>query len=269
MTKVQTELDWGYLNAQMSKHYWNIILSVVGVVLCFVYLSSPMNWIVSIILFLLFSSFLALGISFIQLNYFFKAINRLDNDKVLLTFDDGPDEKYTLEIVNVLKKHQVAAVFFVIGEKAIKNPELVNQVIENGHLVGNHTADHPNNFALLSQNLVEEQITKGQKQIKTIKGSSPFLFRTPIGVTNPIIARAVRKTQVTVIGWTIRTKDTQQKDGEKWIKRIIEKTRPNDIILFHDTQPITVKHLDYYLIESKKRGIEFVNTETIKTLFHA
>lgn len=228
-----------------------------------------MNWIVSIILFLLFSSILALGISFIQLNYFFKAINHLDNGKVLLTFDDGPDENYTLEIVDILKKHQVVAAFFVIGKKAINNPELVNQVIENGHLVGNHTADHPNNFALLSQSLVEEQITKGQEQLKAIKGSYPHLFRTPIGVTNPIIARAVRKTQVTVIGWSIRTKDTQQKDGEKWIKNLVEKTKPNDIILFHDTQAITVKHLDYFLTESKKRGIEFVNTETIKTLFHA
>ncbi len=253
----------------MTKHHWNIIILIALLTIALVLNQSIISWGILVFALFFFSIRLAFGISVIKNNYFFKAINKLENNQVLLTFDDGPHPEYTSTLLTQLEQHQLGAIFFVIGAKAEKYPQLIEQILEKGHIVANHTYNHPNTFALLNQKQVEKEITMGQNALLPFKDSSIDLFRTPIGVTNPIIARAVKATKVKTIGWTLRTKDTVKQDPKNWLTIITKKTKANDIVLFHDTQEMTATHLEEYIRTCQNRGIEFVSIPTLKQLFHA
>lgn len=253
----------------MQKHHWNILFLLLGNAIGFFAAPSPLNYWVIGGTWLLFALFLSIGISLIRFQYFFKSINYLQNGKVLLTFDDGPAEKYTPEILKILDQHEIGSIFFVIGNKVEKSSQIISLIKEHGHLIGNHTYSHPNNFALLSQKRIVEEIDKGQVTLAPFSEMDEMLFRTPIGVTNPIIGRAVRATNVSVIGWSLRTMDTRVKNPSKWLDKIIQSTQKNDIVLFHDTQAITAEHLNHYIVECKNRGIEFVSKDSLKNVFHA
>ncbi len=251
----------------MNKHTQNVLFLGIGISLAFLLPSTVMKWCLGILVFLIFSIRLAVGISVIRYNYFLKAIHQVPDNRVLLTFDDGPHPIHTPQILEILHRHNVGAIFFVIGNKIEGNERIINALIDSGHLVANHTFSHPHQFALLSTKKVISEIVKGQKSLDSIKKSSPQLFRTPIGVTNPNIARAIRKTKVTPIGWSLRTLDTRAQ-SKTWVNQLVSKTKKGDIVLFHDTQKQTVEQLETYILQLKENGIEFVNTSHIKELFH-
>ena len=86
---------------------------------------------------------------------------------VALTFDDGPDDNYTVEILDVLKKHKVPATFFLIGKRCELFPDVVKRMVKEKHVVGNHTWSHPD-ISKLSEKEIIEEITKADKVIKKL-----------------------------------------------------------------------------------------------------
>lgn len=252
----------------MSKHFYNIVFLFTGVIIGYFLLPVELKIYFILSVFLIFSIRLTLGICIIRHNYFFKAQNTIASSKVLLTFDDGPDPNYTEKILEILKRHNIASIFFVIGHKISTCEVILLKAIKDGHLIGNHTFSHPNNFALLPTKSIVKEIEEGKKALKNIDGTEYTLFRTPIGVTNPHVARAIKRTKVKTIGWTLRTFDTNQQDKDQWIAKIVSKTKKGSIILLHDTQKNTADHLEEYIINAKKNGIEFVNRNDIKAFIY-
>ena len=104
-----------------------------------------------------------------------------DQNKIALTFDDGPDRRYTPRILEILRHYQARATFFVIGMNGIFNPDLLQQIIAEGHEIGSHTFTHPN-IALISQQQLELELNSTQRLLESIVGRCSVLFRPPYAV---------------------------------------------------------------------------------------
>ena len=223
-------------------------------------------WILLGIASLLFLIFLSIGVILPNRNYFLKNKTRLNSKKVLLTFDDGPHELHTPKILEILKRQNVGALFFVIGRQVENHPEIVKQALSDGNLIGNHTQTHPLMFAALRQDKVEKEIGLCDNTLIAQNIHPGHYFRPPVGYTNPRIARAVKKFRKQVIGWSLRSFDSVLKEENKLLERISSKVKPGDIILFHDNLPQTEAILEQFIIEAKKNGIKFANTTDLKAV---
>ncbi|NOZ33981.1 MAG: polysaccharide deacetylase family protein [Chlorobi bacterium] len=168
-----------------------------------------------------------------------------DKSKIHLTFDDGPHPKITPEILKILKKNNQKATFFCIGKNLEQFPETAKQIINEGHTIGNHSYSHSWYFDFFRTSKVTKELLKTNTLIKKITGENCKIFRPPYGITNPNIARAVKKLNMKVWGWNIRSLDTV-KDKNQVLKRL-QKAKPGDIVLFHDTKLKTPEILDNFL----------------------
>lgn len=192
----------------------------------------------------------------LEAGLYVKAIcqTRQQNNTFTLTFDDGPDPVYTLPILSILEKHKAHAVFFCIGHKIETHPNLVAQIIEKGHIIGNHSYSHTASHGFLGNTAIETEIEKTEHLITKIAGHSYKLYRPPFGVTNPQIANAINKYGLKLVGWNIRSFDTVAKNPEAIMERIKE-VKAGDIILLHDTIAFTASLLDDFLALTTSKGL--------------
>lgn len=225
-------------------------------------------WLVFGLSTLLYLFIVFLGVVDMRYGYFMSVNYRFPQKKVLLTFDDGPDPRYTPQILATLEKEGIAALFFLIGNKVEQHPELVQQLIMQGSYIGNHTQNHLNFFATAAPKTVATEMQQGQATIQAFSPIQPPPFRPPIGFLNPIIVRTIKKMKVPVIGWTYRSRDTALKDGEVLKRRLLQHTKPGSILLLHDTQAITADMLLSYIQAAKKNGIIFANSQDLKQFLH-
>lgn len=174
---------------------------------------------------------------------------------VFLSFDDGPSA-YTTRVLDVLKRHNAKAIFFLIGENAEKNPELVKAIVAEGHVIGNHSFCHKGTFPLMSSKQIAEDIKHCNQTLSDITGKTPNLFRPPFGVTNPLIASGLKKTGIPfkTIGWDVRSFDTMGGDTDKILNRITDQIEPGSIVLLHDRMEFSAELLDKLLTHLKTEG---------------
>ncbi|MER2170254.1 MAG: polysaccharide deacetylase family protein [Psychrobacillus psychrodurans] len=188
------------------------------------------------------------------------------NEKVVaLTFDDGPHPKYTAEILDILLKHQAKATFFVVGEQAEKNPELISRQFNEGHEIANHTYTHPLKTTL---NKLEEELIQTDDLIFSITGSRPKLFRPVEGqYTDQMIEKVVEKGyQVVMWSWHQDTEDWKSTGVHRILKTVLKGVKPGNIILFHDgggDRSQTVKALDKIVKDLKEQGYGFVTVSEL------
>lgn len=185
---------------------------------------------------------------------------------VALTFDDGPHKKYTEQILDLLDKYNVKATFFVIGENAEKNPELILRQFNEGHEIANHTYTHPLRTTIPK---LEQELTKTNDIIYSITGNYPTLFRPVEGqYTDPMIQTVVKNGyKIVMWSWHMDTQDWKNPGVNRIVKTVLKGTEPGNVILFHDgggNRSQTVKALEEILPELQKQGYEFVTvTELI------
>lgn len=225
-----------------------------------------MMWVLMGIASLVFLLFLSIGVILPNRNYFLRSKTRTSNEKVLLTFDDGPHAELTPKVLQILKKENVGAFFFVIGKEADTQPELVKEILADGHLIGNHTQTHPLMFAALGQEKVEKEIGLCDNTLIAHKIHPGNYFRPPVGYTNPRIARAVKQFRKQVIGWSLRSFDSVYKEEEKLLERVSSKIKAGDIVLFHDNLPQTIAVLEEFISTAKKNGIKFAQPQDLKSI---
>ena len=217
-----------------------------------------MIWILSILLPIVIVFIISLNICS---NIFVKSKCKLNQkNTVALTFDDGPHPKYTSELLDVLKILDVKATFFVIGENAERNPELIKRIVSEGHTLGHHSYSHSKNWGWLSTEKVKEEIEKSIVLLEKIGGQKSIYFRPPFGVTNPNIAKAIRFLGLVSVGWTLRSYDTTY-TPDMVIRKIGKRIKSGDIILMHDHLSSTPKVVETIVKESQKNGLIFVNLE--------
>lgn len=154
---------------------------------------------------------------------------------VALTFDDGPDPKYTPEVLATLAEHGDHATFFLIGKKVTKYPEIVRQTVILGNELGNHTFTHRHIKHMTSTDLVKE-ITRTNDAIAQVIGHSAKEFRPPRGYYDePTILTAHRMGYPVIMwSWDEDTRDWQQPGVDKIVSNVLIHIHPGDIILFHD-----------------------------------
>ncbi|OFZ55793.1 MAG: hypothetical protein A3D92_13010, partial [Bacteroidetes bacterium RIFCSPHIGHO2_02_FULL_44_7] len=214
------------------KHRLNTLVLAVNITLVCLFLKESPYFIHFLVAAgLLYFIVLSAGVLFMQFNYFLPAMTRLNSDFCLLTFDDGPDPEITPEILDILKRHDIAALFFVIGYKADDHPDLVRRIQAEGHLLGNHSYDHNVFMSLFTRKRLREDIGKAQESIEKITGKRPHYFRPPIGYTNPRYAKVLVEKSLLCVGWTLRSYDSIFKQPHKLVQRLRKRIRPGTIVL--------------------------------------
>jgi len=197
------------------------------------------------------------GAYFIGLNFHLTSINNLNTTekKVVLTFDDGPHAN-TVKVLQVLKKHDVKALFFIIGKNIQGNEAILKQIVADGHQIGNHSFSHHNWIDVWSTKNVTKDFAACQKLIEHYQPNTK-LFRPPYGVTNPNIAKALKQLNLKSIGWNVRSYDTSIKDVEKIKQRVLSQLKPGAIILLHDRLDFMPELLETLIPAIKEKGYAF------------
>lgn len=184
--------------------------------------------------------------------------------RVALTFDDGPDPQRTPAVLDLLARQGVRATFFVVGARAEAHPELVRRMAAEGHVVGNHSYTHSWRFPLRSLGRTMEELRRTGEVLHRITGLQPRLFRPPFGVTNPTIARAVRRLGLDPVGWSIRSLDTMGQSPERVAARILRRLHPGAVILLHERCAGSERLVGLLVEGLRSRGLEPV---TLPELF--
>ncbi|MBP2632611.1 MAG: polysaccharide deacetylase [Firmicutes bacterium] len=157
-----------------------------------------------------------------------------DQDKmVALTFDDGPEEKWTPKILDILKQKKVKATFFVIGKQAQKYPEMLRRINEEGHIIADHTYNHAD-LKKLDEEQVKQEIETCASIIHEIIGKTPSFVRPPYGFHNEAVDHAIYSEGKIIILWSIDTKDWTGLDAADIKSRVLPKMQNGFIILQHD-----------------------------------
>ena len=214
-----------------------------------------------------YASLIVMGSVSIRFNFYLTSLKRGNTDRKLvsLTFDDGPDHETTPRILDLLNKYNMPASFFCVGEKIEKDAELVHKTFAKGHIIGNHSYSHSKIFDLRSTSNMIKEIEKTSELINKTIGKKPLLFRPPFGVTNPLLAKAIKRTRVISTGWSLRSWDTNGK-VDKVVNRLKRKVHPGDVILFHDNRANTVKILSAFLPYLIDQGYQVIPLdELLKT----
>lgn len=163
----------------------------------------------------------------------FMTNGKRDRKIVALTFDDAPDPRFTPAILDVLAKYHICATFFVVGERAAKHPELVDRIIKEGHVIGNHSYNH-SVFSTLSMYQFEQQIWKTDAIIRRITGVSPNFIRPPYGELLPKQVAWGKVNGFTIVNWDVDSEDWKKNPSSARVLANIRKTlQPGSIILQH------------------------------------
>lgn len=182
-----------------------------------------------------------------------------EKKKIAITFDDGPSAKYTEKLLDELKKRNVKATFFVVGENAANNKELILRMKNEGHLIGNHTYSHIN-LGTVSNCRAMEEIQKTNEIIREITGEDTEYIRPPFGVYKN---RYVERENMIVVLWDIDPKDWTIYDADRVAKDVISHAKEGKIILMHDIFETSVEAAIKIIDDLTSEGYEFVTVDEI------
>ncbi|MGW1028766.1 polysaccharide deacetylase family protein [Streptomyces sp. NPDC002577] len=153
--------------------------------------------------------------------------------RMVLTFDDGPDPRYTPGILSTLRKHDVRAVFFVCGEMATDNKDLLREMADDGHVIGNHTWTHPL-LTSLSRSEVRDEIERTSELIEKTVGEAPLWFRAPYGAWNRSAFQIGAELGMEPLAWTVDTLDWTTPGTGAIVSTVIDGAAPGVVVLSHD-----------------------------------
>lgn len=234
-----------------------LVSAVALVALRFVFEIHPF-WIFALII--VFVCVTTLGVFNLSLGYFHPVKSGGDQKgtKISLTFDDGPVPEKTKKILKILADHEVPATFFCIGSRVAANPEVVKEIDSKGHLIGNHTFTHSPTIDFFPKARISRELLDTDEMIFEILQKRPRYFRPPYGITNPMIARAVKEGKYVMVGWRLRSFDTMIKDSAKLFKRTARSLKAGDVVLFHDYSDSMITMLPRFLQHVREKGLSIV-----------
>ncbi len=234
------------------------VLKIIAFVLCILYWNEPYFWPLILCFAALWLIIPGIGSYKIQLNYFIKSVNQIAEKGVVLTFDDGPDPETTPQILQILEEYQVKATFFVIGDKAEQHAEIIKDIDQKGHTIGNHSYSHSNWIPFFRVKKLKADFDLCSEIVFSIIGKRMNWMRPPFGATSSKYTGFLKKTNLQAVGWSFRSMDTVAKSSsalaEKTAKAITE--GKGQIMLFHDTKKVTVEALPKILQTLKQKGIK-------------
>jgi peptidoglycan/xylan/chitin deacetylase (PgdA/CDA1 family) len=185
--------------------------------------------------------------------------------KVLaLTYDDGPNDPWTMRLLEVLAKHQVPATFFMVGRYVRERPEIARAVFAAGHGVGNHGYNHKN-LIFAGEAKLRQELEETSKAIEDATGERPFLFRPPFGGRRPGTFKVVQELKMFPVMWRVTCFDWSAKSPEVILKHARQQIAGGEVVLLHDGGHLrmgedrshTVRATDELIAEYKDRGFLF------------
>lgn len=182
-----------------------------------------------------------------------------ESKKIALTFDDGPHPVYTREMLELLKKKQVPATFFLLGQNVELYGDLVKEISEEGHLIGNHTYHHVQITTLPAEQAYEE-IDKTNSLIRDLTGKGTEYVRPPFGTWNEGLES---KLNLIPVMWTIDTLDWTTRNVDWIVNQVVKNAEENDIILMHDSYESTVQAAERIITLLEADGFEFVTVDEV------
>lgn len=208
---------------------------------------------------------------FPQTNFLVPVVSRGNSGRnfVSLTFDDGPTQPVTRQILDLLDKYSVQATFFVTGANAVRFPEIIGEIIARGHTIGNHSFHHYPFLMLKSSKVIYQEILTTCELLKKM-GVNTIAFRPPVGIVNPKLAPLLQKLNMYCLTFSCRAADFGNRRVENISRKILEKIEADDIILLHDVPPrrmddqeLLLKEIDNLLSGLQARGLEVVPLSTL------
>lgn len=166
-----------------------------------------------------------------------------DRPRVALTFDDGPDPQVTPSILDALADAGARATFFVIGRHLEQHREVGVRALREGHELGNHSWMHSyfQNFYRTHQQ--QSDVERSTRLIQELSGSTAEpLYRPPVGLKSPPLARVAHARKLTVVAWSLHSRDTLARDPDATAARVLSRIAPGDIVLMHDGHEREGKH---------------------------
>ena len=175
---------------------------------------------------------------FPQTNFLLPVISRGRTGKnlVALTFDDGPAEPTTKQVLDLLDKYSVKATFFVSGINALRYPEIIKDIVSRGHSIGNHSLNHNPFLMLTSFNNLYREISDAQEILQKM-GINTQAFRPPVGIVNPKLSPILDKLGMFCVTFSCRAFDAGNLHVKDLASKILKKVKADDIILLHDVPP--------------------------------
>ncbi|PYP89230.1 MAG: polysaccharide deacetylase family protein [Candidatus Angelobacter sp. Gp1-AA117] len=185
--------------------------------------------------------------------------------QLALTYDDGPNDPHTLHLLEVLSRHQVHATFFLIGQYVRQRPDIVREIANAGHVIGNHTFTHPL-LAVQSSAEIRNQLVDCRAALRDVIGEPSRLFRPPFGGRRPAVLRISRKLGLETILWNAAGFDWEAPPAAVIEQKVSKQIRGGNVILLHDgghkgmgaDRSQTVRATDNLLQRYLNEGYEFV-----------
>lgn len=178
-----------------------------------------------------------------------------------LTFDAGYENGYTAGILDVLKKHNVKAAFFLVGNYLKTSPELVKRMVSEGHTVGNHTYSHPDMSAISTEDAFREELSELEDEYKNVTGKEMQKFyRPPQGKYSESNLKMAKELGYKTIFWSLAYVDWYESDQptkEEAFDKLIPRVHPGAIVLLHSTSKTNAEILDELLTKWENMGYEF------------
>lgn len=193
----------------------------------------------------------------------------VDGPYIAMTFDDGPDAKLTPKLLDTLKERHIHATFFVLGQRVVEYPEILQREVAEGHEIGNHSWDHPQ-LNKLAEGGLQHQMLDTSAAIKSAIGKAPTIMRPPYGATNPRLSRAIeREFGMKVILWSVDPFDWKDPGSKVVESRILSGWKESGgaksgaIILSHDIHKGTVEAMPETLDALLAKGYKFVTVSEL------
>lgn len=191
------------------------------------------------------------------------AIFETTSDNIHLTFDDGPHPTATPAVLEILRKCDIRATFFLTGSRVREFPGLAKNIIADNHTIGNH-AYHHNSMLFQPKNESLNDIVNCNAIIRETTGVTPTLFRPPFGYYDFRVAGVVRSLGMRLVHWSHDVRDFRRRTDANSIRRVAENVTKGSILLLHDNDATTSTITSYLplLIDSlKTRGFSFASLD--------
>jgi len=191
-----------------------------------------------------------------------------DRSSMAITFDDGPNPTVTPQLLDLFDRQNAKATFFLIGQRVREFPGLAREIVERGHVIGNHTETHPS-LTFLSARRIIEELDRCDDAVGDATGTSPKWMRPPFGYRSPLLEGIVqRRGGAGVAMWNVAARDWRTQSPEPVIQRL-RRARGGDIVLLHDgdhrvregKRGHVLAALEYWLPRWRDAGIQFVKLD--------
>ena len=197
-------------------------------------------------------------------------VGNLEEKVLYLTFDAGYENGYTGDILDVLKKHNAPAAFFLVGDYLERNADLVRRMVDEGHIVGNHTATHPDMSKITDRETFSKELSEVENLFRQVTEKElPKFYRPPQGIYSEENLKLAQELGYKTVFWSLAYADwdnNKQPTREYALSKLLPRTHNGAVILLHATSKTNAEILDELLTTWEQQGYTFASIDNLFAL---